>query len=196
MPLHRCNGAFCTYYTVDEQRFRAVVDTGSPFLMVDGRCGPAPTARYSLLTTHRPLLTTHRPPLTGPCSCSPFTAHALLIAHGARRTAHRSPPTAQVRPYCLTHLLLRSHPPPSPPQLLHLRHHLLRSHPSPPPPFPPPPPASPPPDRCGPAPTPYCFTAPVRQTELEPRTSRPQAVLLRTRVSPALDRCAVSTWRT
>ena len=43
MPLYRCNGAFCTYYTVDDQRFRAVVDTGSPFLMVDGRCGPAPT---------------------------------------------------------------------------------------------------------------------------------------------------------
>ena len=43
MPLYRCNGAFCAYYTVDDQRFRAVVDTGSPFLMVDGRCGPAPT---------------------------------------------------------------------------------------------------------------------------------------------------------
>ena len=43
MKLTRCNGAFCTYYTVDDQRFRAVVDTGSPFLMVDGRCGPAPT---------------------------------------------------------------------------------------------------------------------------------------------------------
>ena len=86
MPLYRCNGAFCTYYTVDDQRFRAVVDTGSPFLMVDGRCGPAPT--------------------------------------------------------------------------------------------------------------PYCFTAPVRQAELEPRTSRPQAGLLRRRVSLALDRCAASTWRT
>ena len=36
-------GAFLTEYMVDDQRFRAVVDTGSPFLMVDGRCGPAPT---------------------------------------------------------------------------------------------------------------------------------------------------------
>lgn len=48
MRLYRCNGAFCTYYTVDDQRFRAVVDTGSPFLMVDGRCGP-PRRRTSVL---------------------------------------------------------------------------------------------------------------------------------------------------
>ena len=45
MRLTRCNGAFCTEYVVDGQVFRTVVDTGSPFLMVDGRCGAltAPT---------------------------------------------------------------------------------------------------------------------------------------------------------
>ena len=31
-----CPTAFCTEYYIDGQRFRAVVDTGSPFLMVDG----------------------------------------------------------------------------------------------------------------------------------------------------------------
>ena len=35
-----CPTAFCTEYYIDGQRFRAVVDTGSPFLMVDG----SPTA--------------------------------------------------------------------------------------------------------------------------------------------------------
>ena len=38
MPLSRCGGALCTEYNVDGQRFRAVVDTGSPFLLVDGSC--------------------------------------------------------------------------------------------------------------------------------------------------------------
>lgn len=39
LPLLRCGGAFCTEYRVDGQRFRAVADTGSPFLLVDGSCG-------------------------------------------------------------------------------------------------------------------------------------------------------------
>ena len=38
LPLKRCGGAYCTEYSVDGQRFRAVVDTGSPFLLVDGSC--------------------------------------------------------------------------------------------------------------------------------------------------------------
>jgi len=38
MPLSRCGGALCTEYNVDGQRFRAVVDTGSPFLLVYGSC--------------------------------------------------------------------------------------------------------------------------------------------------------------
>ena len=38
LPLERCGGAFCTQYAVDGQRFRAVVDTGSPFLLVNGDC--------------------------------------------------------------------------------------------------------------------------------------------------------------
>mmetsp|Transcript_32279 Transcript_32279/g.53351 ORF Transcript_32279/g.53351 Transcript_32279/m.53351 type:complete len:374 (+) Transcript_32279:34-1155(+) len=38
VPLTRCGGAFCTEFEVDLQPFRAVVDTGSPFLLVDGNC--------------------------------------------------------------------------------------------------------------------------------------------------------------
>ena len=34
LPLERCGGAFCTEYFVEGQRFRAVADTGSPFLLV------------------------------------------------------------------------------------------------------------------------------------------------------------------
>ena len=34
LPLERCGGAFCTDYFVEGQRFRAVADTGSPFLLV------------------------------------------------------------------------------------------------------------------------------------------------------------------
>ena len=33
-----CGGAYCAAYTIDGQRFRAVLDTGSPFLLVDGTC--------------------------------------------------------------------------------------------------------------------------------------------------------------
>ena len=38
LPLQRCGGAFCASYSIDSQDFRAVVDTGSPFLLVDGSC--------------------------------------------------------------------------------------------------------------------------------------------------------------
>jgi len=36
LPLEREGGAFCIQYFVEGQRFRAVADTGSPFLLVDG----------------------------------------------------------------------------------------------------------------------------------------------------------------
>ena len=36
LPMLACGSAFCTEYYVDDQRFRAVIDTGSPFLLVDG----------------------------------------------------------------------------------------------------------------------------------------------------------------
>ena len=38
VPLSLCGGAFCAAYTIDGQPFRAVVDTGSPFVLVDGTC--------------------------------------------------------------------------------------------------------------------------------------------------------------
>lgn len=38
VPLRLCGGAYCVEYSVDGQPFRAVVDTGSPFLTVDGTC--------------------------------------------------------------------------------------------------------------------------------------------------------------
>lgn len=38
VPLFLCGGAYCTGYQIDGQRFRAVLDTGSPFLLVDGLC--------------------------------------------------------------------------------------------------------------------------------------------------------------
>ena len=38
LPLSLCGGAYCVSYTVDGQSFRAVVDTGSPFVLVDGTC--------------------------------------------------------------------------------------------------------------------------------------------------------------
>ena len=38
VPLQLCGGAYCVGYSVDGQLFRAVVDTGSPFLAVDGTC--------------------------------------------------------------------------------------------------------------------------------------------------------------
>ena len=36
LPLMCAGSAFCTEYYIDGRRFRAVVDTGSPFLLVDG----------------------------------------------------------------------------------------------------------------------------------------------------------------
>lgn len=36
LPLYSMGSAFCTEYYVDGKRFRGVVDTGSPFLLVDG----------------------------------------------------------------------------------------------------------------------------------------------------------------
>ena len=38
LPLRPTRGAFATEYFLDGQRFRAIVDTGSPFLLVDGSC--------------------------------------------------------------------------------------------------------------------------------------------------------------
>ena len=38
LPMERCGGGFCVPYMVDRQELRAVVDTGSPFLLVDGTC--------------------------------------------------------------------------------------------------------------------------------------------------------------
>ena len=38
IPLELCGGAYCVNYTIDRQLFRAVVDTGSPFVLVDGTC--------------------------------------------------------------------------------------------------------------------------------------------------------------
>ena len=36
--MTRCGGGFCVPYVVEGQALRAVVDTGSPFLLVDGAC--------------------------------------------------------------------------------------------------------------------------------------------------------------
>ena len=47
LPLSLCGGAYCIEYTLDSQRFRAVVDTGSPFLLVDGSCAPDDTLSAS-----------------------------------------------------------------------------------------------------------------------------------------------------
>ncbi|EOD12406.1 hypothetical protein EMIHUDRAFT_213644 [Emiliania huxleyi CCMP1516] len=41
VPLTLCGGAYCVRYTLDGQPFRAIVDTGSPFLLVDGTCTEA-----------------------------------------------------------------------------------------------------------------------------------------------------------
>ena len=38
VPLFLCGGAYCSGYSIDGQQFRAVLDTGSPFLLVDGTC--------------------------------------------------------------------------------------------------------------------------------------------------------------
>jgi len=40
VPMSLCGGAYCITYTLDDQPFRAVIDTGSAFLLVDGTCEP------------------------------------------------------------------------------------------------------------------------------------------------------------
>ena len=47
VPLSLCGGAYCVPFTIDGQPFRAVVDTGSPFILVDGLCSAADTATAS-----------------------------------------------------------------------------------------------------------------------------------------------------
>jgi hypothetical protein len=54
LTLKRCGGAYCTEYYVEGQRFRAVADTGSPFLLVFGPDGGgvcASFARWGCLST-------------------------------------------------------------------------------------------------------------------------------------------------
>ena len=46
MPLSLCGGAYCLGYSIEGQRFRAVVDTGSPFLLADGTCGAGGQGRW------------------------------------------------------------------------------------------------------------------------------------------------------
>ena len=46
MPLSLCGGAYCVGYSIAGQRFRAVVDTGSPFLLADGTCGAGAQGRW------------------------------------------------------------------------------------------------------------------------------------------------------
>jgi hypothetical protein len=46
IPLGLCGGGYCLTYSVDGQLFRAVVDTGSPFLIVDGTCKAGDQGRW------------------------------------------------------------------------------------------------------------------------------------------------------
>jgi hypothetical protein len=46
VPLSLCGGAYCLGYSIEGQRFRAVVDTGSPFLLADGTCGAGGRGRW------------------------------------------------------------------------------------------------------------------------------------------------------
>ena len=46
LPFSLCGGAYCVQFTIDKQPFRAIVDTGSPFLLVDGTPGPSPWGTY------------------------------------------------------------------------------------------------------------------------------------------------------
>ena len=39
VPLFLCGSAYCAAYELDKQPFRVVIDTGSPFMLVDGTCG-------------------------------------------------------------------------------------------------------------------------------------------------------------
>ena len=46
MPLFLCGGAYCAAYELDRQPFRAVIDTGSPFMLVDGTCGSGSASKW------------------------------------------------------------------------------------------------------------------------------------------------------
>ena len=46
VPLFLCGGAYCAAYELDKQPFRAVVDTGSPFMLVDGTCGTGDASKW------------------------------------------------------------------------------------------------------------------------------------------------------
>jgi len=46
VPLFLCGGAYCAAYEIDKQPFRAVVDTGSPFMLVDGTCGTGDASKW------------------------------------------------------------------------------------------------------------------------------------------------------
>ena len=46
LPLAPCGGGLAATYRVDGAMFRGVVDTGSPFLLVDGTCGELRNGRW------------------------------------------------------------------------------------------------------------------------------------------------------
>ena len=46
IPLFLCGGAYCAAYEIDKQPFRAVVDTGSPFMLVDGTCSTGDVSKW------------------------------------------------------------------------------------------------------------------------------------------------------
>jgi len=46
IPLFLCGGAYCAAYAIDKQPFRAVVDTGSPFMLVDGTCSTGDVSKW------------------------------------------------------------------------------------------------------------------------------------------------------
>ena len=47
VPMSLCGGGYCALYKIDGQRFRAVLDTGSPFLVVDGTCAATMCPRWN-----------------------------------------------------------------------------------------------------------------------------------------------------
>ena len=46
IPLFLCGSAYCAAYEIDKQPFRAVVDTGSPFMLVDGTCSTGDVSKW------------------------------------------------------------------------------------------------------------------------------------------------------
>lgn len=46
VPLFLCGGAYCAVYELDDQPFRAVIDTGSPFMLVDGTCSAGASSKW------------------------------------------------------------------------------------------------------------------------------------------------------